>query len=193
LVPREKKLKALYNLTLMVVQNPLLTYLFGYLTGQVDRVHFVENLAGADIAVKISLRRLTLWPADPFSATVKGVSMPNSLALVQAISDQEDIPICISVDFDNINEAYWYQEVLLPDVSYVKDVVEAAKEESSLLRQEMDRVLDIYRECQMLYNSTTGDRQKEMAYYIKVAEQELKALSDKLEEVNRRMRQLTDY
>ena len=40
----------------------------------------------------------------------------------------------------------------------------------------------------MLYNSTTGDRQKEMAYYIKVAEQELKALSDKLEEVNRRMR-----
>jgi hypothetical protein len=75
----------------------------------------------------------------------------------------------------------------------VKDVVEAAKEESSLLRQEMDRVLDIYRECQMLYNSTTGDRQKEMAYYIKVAEQELKALSDKLEEVNRRMRQLTDY
>lgn len=193
MVPREKKLKALYNLTLMVVQNPLLTHLFGYLTGQVDRVHFVENLAGADIAVKISLRRLTLWPADPFSATVKGVSMPNSLALVQAISDQEDIPICISVDFDNINEAYWYQEVLLPDVSYVKDVVEAAKEESSLLRQEMDRVLDIYRECQMLYNSTTGDRQKEMAYYIKVAEQELKALSDKLEEVNRRMRQLTDY
>lgn len=192
-MPREKKLKALYNLTLMVVQNPFLTYLLGYLTGQVDRVHFVENLAGADIAVKISLRRLTLWPADPFSATVKGVSMPNSLALVQAISDQEDIPICISVDFDNISEAYWYQEVLLPDVSYVKDVVEAAKEESSLLRQEMDRVLDIYRECQMLYNSTTGDRQKEMAYYIKVAEQELKALSDKLEEVNRRMRQLTDY
>ena len=102
----------------MVVQNPLLTYLFGYLTGQVDRVHFQRILQGYDIAVKISLRRLTLWPADPFSATVKGVSMPNSLALVQAISDQEDIPICISVDFDNINEAYWYQEVLLPDVSH---------------------------------------------------------------------------
>jgi len=191
LVSREKKIIALYNLTLMVIQNPFLTYLSGYLTGQVDRVNFVEDISGADIAIEINLRRLTLWPREPLQSSVKGVSMPNSLALVQAIMEQ-DLPICISLDFDNVREAYWYQEVLLPNVSYVRGVEEAAKEESSLLRQEMDRILDIYRECQALYNSTSGKRQEEMTYYIKLAEQELKTLSDRLEEVNNRMRQLTD-
>jgi len=193
LVSREKKIQALYNFTLMVMQNPLLTYLLGYLTGQVDRVNFVEDISGADIAIKVNLRRLTLWPTDPLNASVKGVSMPNSIALLQAIVDEEDLPICVCFDFDNMREAYWYQEVLLPDVSYVKDVEEAAREQSSLLREEMDRILDIYRECQTLYNSTSGQRQEEMAYYMKLAERELKTLSDKLEEVNKRMRQLTDF
>ena len=191
MVSREKKIEALYNLTLMVIQNPFLTYLSGYLTGQVDRVNFVEDISGADIAIEINLRRLTLWPREPLQSSVKGVSMPNSLALVQAIMEQ-DLPICISLDFDNVREAYWYQVVLLPNVSYVRGVKEAAKEESSLLRQEMDRILDIYRECQTLYNSTSGKRQEEMTYYMKLAEQELKALSDRLEEVNNRMKQLTD-
>ncbi|HHY16703.1 MAG TPA: hypothetical protein GX524_01375, partial [Firmicutes bacterium] len=80
MVSREKKLDALYTFSVMVIQNPLFSYLLGYLAGQIDRVHFVEDLSGADIAIRLCIRRSALWPREPFQATVRGVSMPSPLS-----------------------------------------------------------------------------------------------------------------
>lgn len=190
-VPRDKKLEVLHNFSLMVIRHPLISYLMGFLTGQVDRVHFVADLKGAEVAVKLTMRRKALWPNEPFQATVSGVSMPNPVAFVQAVSDKQS-DICVMLDFDNAEDTPWYQEVLLPDVSYVKDTLEAAQEESSRLKREMDRVLDIYRECKAMLNAATPEKKKEMEFYIGVAEQQLKQLSSQLDELNAKMKQLSD-
>ena len=125
-VPRGKKLEVLHNFSLMVIRHPLISYLMGFLTGQVDRVHFVADLKGAEVAVKLTMRRKALWPNEPFQATVSGVSMPNPVAFVQAVSNKQ-LEICVMLDFNNAEDTGWYQEVLLPDVSYVKDTLEAAR------------------------------------------------------------------
>ncbi len=190
-VPRGKKLEVLHNFSLMVIRHPLISYLMGFLTGQVDRVHFVADLKGAEVAVKLTMRRKALWPNEPFQATVSGVSMPNPVAFVQAVSGKQS-DICVMLDFDNAEDTPWYQEVLLPDVSYVKDTLEAAQEESSRLKREMDRVLDIYRECKAMLNAATPEKKKEMGFYIGVAEQQLKQLSSQLDELNAKMKQLSD-
>lgn len=191
MVPRGKKLEVLHNFSLMVIRHPLISYLMGFLTGQVDRVHFVADLKGAEVAVKLTMRRKALWPNEPFQATVSGVSMPNPVAFVQAVSGKQS-DICVMLDFDNAEDTPWYQEVLLPDVSYVKDTLEAAQEESSRLKREMDRVLDIYRECKAMLNAATPEKKKEMGFYIGVAEQQLKQLSSQLDELNAKMKQLSD-
>ncbi|HHX10893.1 MAG TPA: hypothetical protein GX729_05965 [Firmicutes bacterium] len=190
-MPRGKKLEVLHNFSLMVIRHPLISYLMGFLTGQVDRVHFVADLKGAEVAVKLTMRRKALWPNEPFQATVSGVSMPNPVAFVQAVSGKQS-DICVMLDFDNAEDTPWYQEVLLPDVSYVKDTLEAAQEESSRLKREMDRVLDIYRECKAMLNAATPEKKKEMEFYIGVAEQQLKQLSSQLDELNAKMKQLSD-
>jgi uncharacterized protein YpiB (UPF0302 family) len=189
-VSREKKLDALYTFSVMVIQNPLFSYLLGYLAGQIDRVHFVEDLTGADIAIKLCIRRKALWPVEPFQATVRGVSMPSPLSLVRTINN-DDSEICVRLDFDNSHEASWYREVLLPNVSYVKNAAEAAREESAHLRREMDRNLDIYRECKTLLNTSSPERQEEMGFYMRLAENQLKGLSGQLEELNKRMKELS--
>lgn len=187
MIPRDKKLEALHNFSLMVIRHPLLSYLMGFLIGQVDRVHFVADLRGAEVAVKLTMRRKALWPNEPFQATVSGVTMPNPVAFVQAVSNKQS-EICVMLDFDNAEDTPWYQEVLLPDASYVQDTLEAAQEESLRLKQEMDRVLDIYRECKTMLNTAAPEKKKEMEFYINLAEQQLKQLSTQLDELNAKMK-----
>jgi len=191
MITRSKKLEAIYNFTAIVGQNPMFAYLMGYLAGQVDRVNFVKDLTEADIAVKISVRRTAVWPYEPFKATVRGVSMPNPFTLVRSVSE-ENTPICVSLDFDRAEETPWYQEVVLPNVSYVKDAQAAAQEESDALRQEMDRTLDIYRECKSMLKESSPERQKELSFYMSIAEDQLKKLSQQLEELNNKMKQITE-
>lgn len=191
MISKDKKLEALYNFGLMAMKNPYLSYMTGFLAGQVDRVHFVQDLRGAEAAVRLSVRRRALWPNEPFRATLAGVSMPNPLVFVQALSSK-DPQICVVLDFDNAERSQWYQEVLLPNVSYVKDPEKATQEESSRLRREMDRILDIYRECKIASSNSTPSRQKEMEFYINLAEQQLKELSFQLETLNVKMKQLSE-
>ncbi|HHV62285.1 MAG TPA: hypothetical protein GXX51_06575 [Firmicutes bacterium] len=191
MISKEKKIEALSNFTAMVANNPALTYLMGYLTGQVDRVHFVKDLNGAEIAVRVSQGRLTVWPAEPFRATVAGLIILNPISFAAAVNNMKD-PICVSLYFENAENTPWYQEVLLPDVSYVKGAEEAVEDKAKELRSEMDRTLDIYRECMKLLESDTGERRKELDYYLVVAQNQLRELNRKLEQVtiemNRRAR-----
>ncbi len=190
MVTKEKKLEVLYKFSLVVIKNPLLSYLMGFLAGQVDRVHFVNDLTGAEISLQLCVRSLALWPTEPFRATTGGISMPNPISFVQAVSKSRS-QICVRLDFDNAENAEWYQEVLLPNVSYVKNAAEAAEEEIFKLKQEMNRSLDIYRECKNMLNDSVPDKQEEIKFYIKLAEQQLKKLSYRLETLNTKIKQLT--
>ena len=54
MISRVKKLEALGNFTKLVGDDSVLAYLMGFLTGQVDRVHFVRDPTGADISLMLS-------------------------------------------------------------------------------------------------------------------------------------------
>lgn len=188
---RGKKLEAIFNFGLMVGQNPYLAFLIGFLSGQVDRVNFVADLKDAEIAVKLSARQLGLWPQDPFKATVRGVSMPNPYTLVRSIIS-EPTPICVSLDFDHVDETPWYQDVVLPSVSYAKDADEAHHAESEALWKEIDHTLDVYRECRKLLNDQSPERRRELTFHMRTAEAEMKKLSREMEELNRQMKRDTE-
>ncbi|HHX25051.1 MAG TPA: hypothetical protein GX721_00110 [Firmicutes bacterium] len=190
IISRTKKLEALSNFTKLVGDDPVLAYLMGFLTGQVDRVHFVQDPRGADISLKLSQDRLTVWPGEPFRANVGGVMMPHPIAFVRAVGQAHiERQICVSLNFERADEAAWYQEVLLPDVSHVQLGIQAAEEEAKSLRKEMDHALDIYAECKRLMEESGSERKGELDYYMSVAETQMKLLSAQLEEVSAQLRQ----
>ena len=93
------------------------------------------------------------------------------------------------LNFERADEAEWYQEVLLPDVSHVKLGIEAAEYEAKALRKEMDHALDIYAECKRLLEKSGSERKAELDYYMSVAQTQMKLLSGKLEEVSIQLKQ----
>lgn len=188
---RAKRLEALYNCGLMVGQNPWYAFLFGYLVGQVDRVHFIRDTTDAEIAITIDLRKKRVWPSEPFKATVRGITMPNTFTLVRAMADT-DAPICLSVDFEEAEDTPWYQEVTLPNFSYIKDASQAANEESEALWREMDHSLDVYRECRALLEEAGPERRRELSYYMKLAEEQMKKLSAQMDELNKHMKRISE-
>ena len=175
----------------MVGRDPWFAFLIGYLIGQIDRVNFVSDLKDAEIAIRMSVRQTTVWPRDPFHATVRGISMPNTFTLVRSINE-EQTPICVSLDFDHAEDTPWYQTVLLPNASYVKDVDEAAQAESDVLWKEMDHTLDIYREAKNMLKDGDHFRQKELSYYMALAENQMKTLSRQMEELNKQMKRMAE-
>jgi hypothetical protein len=189
MVTRANKLEAVYRFGMMVAQNPWFAFLIGYLAGQVDRVSFVNDLTDADIAITLSARHTAVWPHEPFKATVRGIAMPNTFTLVRSIIDEET-PICVSLDFDHAEDTPWYQAVVLPSVSYVKDATEAAQTESEVLWKQMDHTLDVYRECKALLKDGDHERQKELSYYMEVAEAQMKQLSRQMEELNKNIKRI---
>ncbi len=190
IINRTKKLEALSNFTKLVGDDPVLAFLMGFLTGQVDRVHFVRDPRGADISLKLSQDRLTVWPAEPFRANVGGVMMPHPIAFVRAVGQAHaERQICVSLNFERADEAEWYQDVLLPDVSHVRLGMEAAEQEAKSLRKKMDHALDIYAECKRLMEESGSERRSELDYYMSVAQTQMKLLSAKLEEVSVQLRQ----
>jgi len=190
MITRANKLDAITKFGLMVGQNPWFAFLIGYLIGQIDRVSFVSDLKEAEIAIRLSARQSAVWPHEPFRATVRGVSMPNTFTLVRSITE-EGTPICVSLDFDHAEDTPWYQAVLLPSASYVKDAAETAQAESDLLWDEMNRTLDIYRETKAILKDDPA-RQGELQYYMNVAEEQMKRLSRQMEELNKHMKRIAE-
>ncbi len=189
MISRSEKLEAINNFAVLVGNEPALAYLMGFLAGQVDRVHFVRDTVGADVSLRLSQGKITVWPAEPFRAMVGGVIVPNPMAFVAAVS-KTSTPICVSLAFERSDEVPWYRQVVLPDVSYVKASAEAAEEEATALRAEMDRALDIYAECMRLVEAESGARKRELDYYMSVAQEQMRQLSIKLDEVNAQLKLL---
>jgi len=190
---RKDTLEAIYNIGLLVGQNqePWLAFLVGFLAGQAHRTHFVKSLSGAEIAVHLDLRRMKVWPGQSFRGTYKGITLPNPFTLVKAIQDS-DLPICVYTEFDHMDNAGWYQDVLAPDVSYAKDAQAAAEEESSALWQEMDRSLDVFRECKALFAEADPEKKRELSYYMDLAREQMRRLSAEMDALNKRMKRIDD-
>lgn len=177
------KLRALLQFAAMVQGSPGLVLLMGYLAGQLHRVHFVEDLSGAPVAVRLSSGRRRIWPAPPFEAHVRGVEVPDPVTLVSALSGTND-PICLSIAFEGLSAEPWYEALVVPrylDVAAGRTPErQAAERRVEELRGRIDHALDVYSECRRLLDEGDPAREADLKVFVEMAERELKECSDEL-------------
>ncbi len=58
--------------------------------------------------------------------------------------------------------------------------------------KEMDHTLDVYRECRSLLKDQSPERRRELQFYMRTAEAQMKKLSREMEELNRQMKRLAE-
>lgn len=177
------KLRAVLQLAAMVQGSPGLVLLMGYLAGQLHRVHFVADLAGAPVAVRLSSARRRIWPSPPFEAHVRGVSVPDPVTLVSALSGTDD-PVCVLVEFEGLDAEPWYEALVVPryiDVAAGRTPERQASERRvDELRHRIDHALDVYNECRRLLEEGDPAREAELKVFQEMAERELRECSDEL-------------
>ncbi|MBE3589902.1 MAG: hypothetical protein IMW98_03630 [Firmicutes bacterium] len=178
---RRDKLNAILQLALRVPPDPALHLLLGFFAGNLERVHFVRSLEGAEVAVRLAFGRRQVWPSSPFQAVVRNVPVPLPAALISALAETDD-PIAVQVELDGIEGAVWYRKVLHEDLAEATvPPRERAKEAMEELRARIDRALDVYRECRDLMERGDPDRKKELEFFMNLAREEIGALSAELE------------
>lgn len=178
-----EKLRALLQFAAMVQGSPALVLLLGFLAGQIDRVHFVSDLGGAPVAIRLSSGRRRIWPSPPFEATLRGVNVPDPVTLVSALSGNQD-PICLSIEFEGAQSEAWYQNLVVPryiDVAAGRTAEHrAAEHRLEDLRRQIDHALDVYNECRRLLEEGDPAREAELQIFKEMAERELKECSEQL-------------
>lgn len=175
------KLNAILQLAMRLPGEPSLQLLLGFFAGNLDRVHFVRSLEGAEVAVRLVFGRRQVWPSMPFQAVVRNVPVPLPAALISALAETDD-DIAVQVDFDGIESAIWYQKVVHDDLaSATLSPRERAQEAMEELRARIDRALDVYRECRDLMERADPSRQKELEFFMNLAREEIGSLSAELE------------
>ena len=67
------------------------------------------------------------------------------------------------------------------------------EEEAESLWKEMDHSLDVYRECKALLQEANPERRKELEYYMRLAEDQMKRLSAQMDVLNRQMKRIAEW
>jgi uncharacterized protein YpiB (UPF0302 family) len=171
---------ALVNFGFLVRGDTSLVYMLGFLAGRLANVHFCRSIEGAGITLKISARNFGLWPLLPFAANIHGVPIPDPAAFISAMAESDE-PIFAQLDFDSAENSEWYGKVLVDNPEVIANTEAEHEERIGRLRREIDRTLDIYQECLKLRNSNPGER--EIPFFIEVAQKEMRRLSRKLDQL----------
>jgi len=95
MVQRATKLNALRHIA-MAAGDPGLIPVLAFLAGRLDRVHFVEDLGEAEVAVHLSLNR-RLWPRTPFRSQVDGATITNPIMFIDIVA-LRDVDVFVRVD-----------------------------------------------------------------------------------------------
>jgi hypothetical protein len=177
------KHEVLVRLGMLMSANPEIAYLLGFLAGRLERVHFVESLEGAPVAVRFAAGRRRIWPGVPFQAVVHDVPVPSPAMLVSALLESDE-DICVRVDADPVTATDAYAEVVRPSYAPA-DAATTAAERAARLRARIDQTLDVYRACREALQSGDPEREKEVRFFLAMAEREIQSLSRQLGETGR--------
>jgi hypothetical protein len=158
--------------------NPEIAYLLGFLAGRLQRVHFVESLEGAPVAVRFAAGRRRIWPGVPFQALVHGVPVPGPAMLVSALLESDE-DICVRVDCDAVRASDAYAEVVEPAYD-AAGAPESGPGRAARLRARIDQTLDVYRACREALEAGDAEREAEVRFFLAMAEREIQALSRQL-------------
>ena len=184
------KFEAVLRLGRHLPQNPDMAFLLGFLSGNLQRLHFVRHLEGAPVAIAVAGGRRYLWPGGAFSATVHSVPVPLPGPLVGALAENDE-PICLRVSLDDPTDAAWFEPLLVD--SY--DAVRAGRKSDSLsdrvrgVRGRIDQALDVYRECRRLLDEGRGEDEARLKFFLGMAENEIEGLGHQLSDLNGRLRE----
>lgn len=169
-------------------QSPDMTFLLGFLAGNLSRLHFVRSLEGAPVAIAIAAGRRHIWPGSIFDAHVHSVPVPIPGALVSALAENDEA-ICVRVALDDAAEAAWFEPLLVDSYLHVR----GDRPEDTLadrvhgVRGRIDSALDVYRECRRLLAEGNGEEESRLRFFLGLAEQEIQGLGEQLAGLNRQL------
>ena len=180
------KLEALVRIGRHLPAAPELSFLLGFLAGNLPRLYFVRTIEGAPVAITLSAGRRTLWPASTFEASVHQVPVPLPGAVVSALAENSE-PICVRVLLDDAVDAAWLEPLLLDSYSDIASADEATSLEGRMrgLRARIDQQLDVYRECRRLLTEGAGEDEERLRFFLGLAETEIEGLGHQLGALNR--------
>jgi hypothetical protein len=175
----EDKLQALFHFANKVADDPQKIMLLGFLTGRVEKVHFVEKLDEAPTQIFISARRFPVVPAKDFEATVNGVQLATPIHIIRALA--EIYPeIALKLDFNGAAEAAWFQRVLVPSLHAEETEATTVEQRIEELKKRVDDTLDLYNEIRRVMETGSGSEEEQLEFFLTRAKNEMQALSAQL-------------
>lgn len=173
---RADKLAALRHLGMAMQAEGAVLPVLAFLAGRLDRVHFVNDLEGASLAVQLSVAP-RIWPRVPFRATVDGTPVHHPLAFIERAALRDD-DVYVRADFGAAEPPPWYRAVLQEGVEDPRHYVEVAMQR---VRQEIDMALDVYRTANELMDSADEEDRAYLRFALEKAQADIRALSSRLE------------
>ena len=182
------KLEAVVRIGRHLPQSPDMTFLLGFLAGNLSRLHFVRSLEGAPVAIAIAAGRRHIWPGSVFEAHVHSVPVPIPGALVSALVENDEA-ICVRVSLDDPAEAAWFEPLLLDSHLNVRPdrPEDTLADRVQGVRGRIDQSLDVYRECRRLLADGGGEDEVRLKFFLGLAEQEIEGLGQQLAALNRQL------
>ncbi|MDI3316979.1 MAG: hypothetical protein QJR14_05115 [Bacillota bacterium] len=157
--------------------------LLAFLAGRLDQVHFVRDLEGARVTLRLTQSRRLVVPGPPFQAVVDGVPIPNPMLFIAAMAERDDA-IYVQLEFDGAEDADWYQAVLEESAGEAGgNLEEDPRWRIELLRERVNHALDVYRECRRLLAEGHPEREAELKFFLSMARTEMADLSREIREL----------
>jgi len=187
-----EKLRLLYSFASLMPPEPNLMFLTGLLAGAIDRLHFVRDLTGAPIAIRLAAGRARIWPAPGLEIKLRDVTVPDPMTLGSVLAGTED-PICVQLVLSGHHESEEFQRLVVDsyaDVAAGRDANVKSKEERiEELKVQVDRALDIYSEClqQLRSGEDPGERKVQLKFFLQMAQKELEECSREMRELEREL------
>jgi len=177
MVQRAAKLNALRHIA-MAAGDPSLIPVLAFLAGRLDRVHFVEDLGEAEVAVHLSLNR-RLWPRTPFRSQVDGATITNPIMFIDIVA-LRDVDVYVRVDLGLAEPPQWYTDVL---ESFVPGKESALERSIEQIREKIDLALDAYRTASEGLETAPEEQRAYLRFVVDKAKADMRALNAQLSEL----------
>ena len=183
---RSAKLNALRHIG-MSAGDPSLIPLLAFLAGRLDQVHFVQDVAEAEVSVHISLNT-RLWPRMPFRAQIDGAAVNNPIMFIDIVA-LRDVDVYVRVDFGTAEPPLWYAEVL---ESFIPDPKSALELSIQQIREKIDLALDAYRTASEGLSTRGEEERAYLKFVVEKAKSEMRALNLQLAELESKIGKVDD-
>lgn len=186
-----QKINLLYSFSELLPQEPFSYFTIGLLVGLIDRVHFVKNLTGAPIGIRITSNAARLWPHPSISAFVNNISIPDPMTLGSYLVNSSD-PICVELIHPYLFRDETIQHLFFDEFADIKDGPSEEKhykvQRTEKLREQINHALDVYNECQAQLEQSHSEQHKEqLQSFMRIAKQSLTECSRELKQLEEQL------